>query len=86
MIYYHSSVFKGQQQGRFKKGENEMPEGKCPKCGASFAGWALTEDRYQTCPKCGILLEVTEGIVGSAKDIVYRLSDESITGTIPDNE
>jgi hypothetical protein len=63
-----------------------MPEGRCPKCGASFTGWALTEDRHQTCPKYGILLEVTEEIVGSTKAIVSQFSDEHVTGTNPDDQ
>lgn len=35
-----------------------MPEGKCPQCGASFTGWALIDSQYQTCPNCGIKLEI----------------------------
>jgi len=38
-----------------------MLEGKCPKCGHCFVGWALLNPRHQTCPKCGIGLEITEG-------------------------
>jgi len=38
-----------------------MIEGKCPKCGHCFVGWALLNPRRQTCPKCGIGLEITEG-------------------------
>jgi DNA-directed RNA polymerase subunit RPC12/RpoP len=86
MIYYHSKVDKGCQQEHSTKGEEAMPEGRCPKCGASFAGWALTKDRYQTCPKCGILLEVTEDIVGSAKAIISQFSDEHVTDANPDNQ
>ena len=37
-----------------------MLEGKCPKCGTSFVGWALLSPRNQTCPKCGSGLEITE--------------------------
>jgi uncharacterized paraquat-inducible protein A len=63
-----------------------MPEGRCPKCGASFTGWALTEGRYQTCPKCGTLLEVTEEIVESAEAIVTQFNDEYVAGTNPDDQ
>jgi hypothetical protein len=37
-----------------------MLEGKCPKCGIRRVGWALRYPRYQTCPNCGIGLEITE--------------------------
>jgi predicted nucleic-acid-binding Zn-ribbon protein len=37
-----------------------MLEGKCPKCGTHRIGWALRYPRYQTCPKCGTGLEITE--------------------------
>ena len=37
-----------------------MLEGKCPKCGTYRVGWALRYPRYQTCPKCGTGLEITE--------------------------
>lgn len=37
-----------------------MLEGKCPKCGARYYGWALTMARHQMCDKCGVGLEITE--------------------------
>ena len=37
-----------------------MLEGKCPKCGAHYYGWSLRFPRNQTCPKCGVGLEITE--------------------------
>ena len=37
-----------------------MLEGKCPKCGYQFVGWALQFPRHQTCSRCGIGLEITE--------------------------
>ena len=37
-----------------------MLEGKCPKCGARYFGWSLRFPRNQTCPKCGVGLEITE--------------------------
>jgi len=37
-----------------------MLEGKCPKCGTCYFGWALRLPRHQTCPKCGVGLEITE--------------------------
>ena len=35
-----------------------MPEGRCPKCGLQYHGWALRNPRHQTCPKCGRGLEI----------------------------
>ena len=37
-----------------------MLEGKCPKCGTQYFGWALRWPRHQTCPKCGIALKITQ--------------------------
>jgi hypothetical protein len=37
-----------------------MIEGKCPHCGLQTFGWALLSPRYQTCPNCGVGLEITE--------------------------
>lgn len=37
-----------------------MLEGKCPKCGARYYGWALRSPRNQMCGKCGVGLEITD--------------------------
>jgi hypothetical protein len=37
-----------------------MPEGKCPKCGQRYYGWALLQPRNQSCVKCGAGLLITE--------------------------
>ncbi len=37
-----------------------MLEGKCPKCGARFYGWALKWGRNQMCEKCGVGLEILD--------------------------
>ena len=37
-----------------------MLEGRCPKCGIRFYGWALLNPKYQTCPDCGIKLQIKE--------------------------
>lgn len=29
-----------------------MPQGKCEKCGTKYYGWALLQEKYQTC-QCG---------------------------------
>jgi hypothetical protein len=38
-----------------------MLEGKCPKCGARYYGWALNSPRNQMCENCGIGLEILDG-------------------------
>ena len=38
-----------------------MLEGKSLKCGYHCIGWALQVPRNQSCPKCGVGLEITEG-------------------------
>ena len=40
--------------------DGDMLEGKCPRCGAYYHGWALLNPRHQSCPKCGVGLEITE--------------------------
>jgi len=37
-----------------------MLEGKCPKCGARYYGWALRFPRNQSCSNCGTALEIFE--------------------------
>jgi hypothetical protein len=34
-------------------------EGICPKCGARYYGWALTNPVEQKCEQCGISLEIS---------------------------
>jgi hypothetical protein len=33
-------------------------EGRCPKCGSRYYGWALANPRHQMCNKCGTALEI----------------------------
>jgi hypothetical protein len=37
-----------------------MIEGKCPKCGQRYYGWALVQPRNQSCAKCGTGLLIAE--------------------------
>ena len=37
-----------------------MFEGRCPKCGIRYYGWALLNPKYQTCPDCGTKLQIKE--------------------------
>ena len=61
-----------------------MLEGKCPKCGYRYVGWALRFPRHQTCPKCGEGLEITED--GRRVDTGYSpFSAERYSIDIPDN-
>jgi DNA-directed RNA polymerase subunit M/transcription elongation factor TFIIS len=48
-----------------------MIEGKCPKCGQQYFGWALLQPRNQSCAKCGTGLLITED------------SGKSVTGYSP---
>ncbi len=41
--------------------DNEnMLEGRCPKCGTHQIGWALQFERHQSCPNCGTGLDLYE--------------------------
>jgi len=35
-----------------------MLEGRCPKCGCCYVGWALRFPRNQSCSTCGAALEI----------------------------
>jgi hypothetical protein len=35
-----------------------MIEGRCPRCGRIYLGWALLSERYQSCADCGIGLDI----------------------------
>ena len=37
-----------------------MLEGRCPKCGCCYAGWALRFPRNQSCSMCCAVLEISE--------------------------
>jgi len=37
-----------------------MLEGKCPKCGSYYYGWALRFPRNQYCNECGTALEIKD--------------------------
>ena len=37
-----------------------MLKGNCLNCGTTSWGWALREERHQTCPEFGSLLKVME--------------------------
>lgn len=34
-------------------------KGICPNCGKEYYGWALQEEKYQHCGKCGAKLLIT---------------------------
>jgi uncharacterized protein (DUF983 family) len=38
-----------------------MLDAKCPQCGQTYRGFALANTEYQTCEKCGVALEITDG-------------------------
>ena len=37
-----------------------MLTGTCLNCGTAYWGWALREERHQTCLECGSLIKVME--------------------------
>ncbi len=37
-----------------------IPKAKCPKCGAEYTGWALSNPRHRKCRKCGADLVITD--------------------------
>ncbi len=37
-----------------------MLEGRCPKCGCCYTGWALRFPRHQSCSMCDAALEIFE--------------------------
>ena len=60
-----------------------MPEGKCPNCGTSFHGWALTDPGKQTCPECGAVLEMIDCERREAKS--ESSADERPIDSTPDD-
>ena len=38
-------------------------KGKCPKCGATYYGWALEDPIHQKCEHCGSSLEISENLM-----------------------
>ena len=35
-----------------------MLVGNCTTCGKRYLGWALSEQKHQTCPDCGVILVI----------------------------
>ena len=62
-----------------------MLEGKCPECGYYCAGWALRFPRHQTCPRCGIGLEITDDGRNVIKGYSPFTADKYSIG-LPDND
>jgi len=46
---------KVEMKGRCRLG---LPKAKCPKCGAEYVGWALSNPGHRKCAKCGADLVV----------------------------
>ena len=67
-----------------------MIEGKCPKCGDRYYGWALIEPRHQSCLKCGVGLLITEDgkktIQGYSPFTAEEYKTKLPPGAIPDLE
>ena len=67
-----------------------MIEGKCPKCGRMYYGWALLQPRNQSCTKCGVGLLITEDgiktIQGYSPFTAEEYKIKLPPGTVPDLE
>jgi hypothetical protein len=37
-----------------------MLVGKCPKCGATYQGWALKSPWFQLCYRCGVDIDICD--------------------------
>lgn len=42
-----------------RKEDDHLMKGICPNCGKEYYGWALQEEKYQHCGKCGAKLLIT---------------------------
>jgi DNA-directed RNA polymerase subunit RPC12/RpoP len=49
-----------------------MLTGTCLNCGTAYWGWALSEERHQTCPECGSLLKVMEHGKAETQNSMWR--------------
>ena len=67
-----------------------MIEGKCPKCGQRYYGWALVQPRNQSCAKCGVGLLITQAgakvIEGYSPFTAEEYKFKSPYKTAPDTE
>jgi len=67
-----------------------MIEGKCPKCGQRYYGWALLQPRNQSCSKCGTGLLITEDGIKTVEGYSPFTAEEykfkSPYKTTPDSE
>jgi len=61
-----------------------MPEGKCPNCGTSFHGWALTDPEKRTCPECGVVLDIMEEKKQGARSEPFATEGPIIDKTLDD--
>jgi len=66
-------------------------KGKCPKCGASYYGWALENPLHQRCEQCGSSLEISEGQIctGTSYSVLsyleYRINRNRMKETMTIN-
>lgn len=61
-----------------------MFEGRCPKCGIRYYGWALLNPEYQTCPDCGIGLQIKESNGTISEGYSPSVIDKSLLEEIMD--
>ncbi|MBA7505258.1 hypothetical protein ES706_03923 [subsurface metagenome] len=59
-----------------------MLEARCPKCGALFYGWALTEPEHQTCLECGTELEIYQADLSTQREKISPSGPEEQQASI----
>jgi hypothetical protein len=67
-----------------------MIEGKCPKCGKTYYGWALLDPRHQSCLECKVGLLITEDgkktVQGYSPFTAEEYKIKLHPGAMPDSE
>ena len=67
-----------------------MLEGRCPKCGIRYYGWALFNPKYQNCPNCGteLVLKDSNGIIseGYSPPLIDKSHLKEIMNIIDDKK
>ncbi len=53
--------------------------GKCPKCGATYRGWALQSPWHQICDRCGTDIDIQDDITNTfTAHSTYKAEEQRI--------